>query len=68
MEAIEKSKKMKYGYKWKRFCLRLRFIGWILLCILTFGIGFLLMIPYMHATFAKFYNDVKNNPIAKIGS
>ena len=68
IEAIDKSKKMMYGYKWKGFCLGLRFIGWILVCILTFGIGFLFLIPYMHVTFAKFYDDVKNNPIAKIGS
>ena len=34
MEAINKSKKMMYGYKWKYFCLYLRFVGWILLGIL----------------------------------
>ncbi|MDB4205260.1 DUF975 family protein [Polaribacter sp.] len=27
MEAIDKSKKMMDGYKWKYFCLGLRFIG-----------------------------------------
>jgi len=61
MEAIDKSKKMMYGYKWKYFCLGLRFIGWILLGILSFGIGFLWIVPYIQISFAKFYDDVKAN-------
>lgn len=58
-DAIEKSKKMMYGYKWKFFRLQLRFIGWALLCILTLGIGFLWLIPYIQVTAAKFYDDIK---------
>jgi uncharacterized membrane protein len=58
LEAIKKSKQMMYGYKWKYFCLGLRFIGWALLCILTLGIGFLWLIPYMNVSFAKFYDDL----------
>ncbi|MDR0565437.1 MAG: DUF975 family protein [Prevotellaceae bacterium] len=38
MEAINRSKKMMYGYKWKYFCLGLRFMGWILLCAILVGI------------------------------
>ena len=59
MEAINKSKKMMYGYKWKYFCLGLRFFGWSLLCILSLGIGFLWLIPYIQVSMAKFYDDVK---------
>ena len=59
MDAIDKSKKMMDGYKWKYFCLTLRFLGWSLLCILTFGIGFLWLVPYMQISMAKFYEDVK---------
>ncbi len=58
-DAIEKSKKMMYGYKWKFFRLQLRFIGWAFLCILTLGIGFLWLIPYIQVTAAKFYDDIK---------
>jgi uncharacterized membrane protein len=58
LEAIKKSKQMMYGYKWKYFCLGLRFIGWALLCILTLGIGFLWLIPYMNVSLAKFYDDL----------
>jgi uncharacterized membrane protein len=59
MEAIDKSKKMMDGYKWKFFCLGLRFIGWSLLCILTLGIGFLWLFPYMQVSTVKFYDDIK---------
>ena len=71
MSAINKSKKMMYGYKWKYFCLQLRFLGWALLCILTLGIGFLWLIPYVQVTNAIFYDDIKNRPFveaAPIGS
>jgi len=63
MAAIDKSKKMMYGYKWKYFCLNCRFIGWFFLCILTLGIGFLWLIPYIHVSMAKFYDDVKENAL-----
>jgi uncharacterized membrane protein len=65
MEAIDKSKAMMDGYKWKYFCLGLRFIGWALLCILTLGIGFLWLMPYMQVTNAKFYDDVKANYLSQ---
>jgi uncharacterized membrane protein len=65
MEAIDKSKKMMNGYKWKYFCLMLRFIGWGLLCILTLGIGFLWLVPYIQVSSAKFYDDVKTQLILR---
>ncbi|MEN8125175.1 MAG: DUF975 family protein [Bacteroidota bacterium] len=61
MDAIDKSKIMMDGYKLKYFYLGLRFFGLALLCILTLGIGFLWLIPYAHVTFAKFYDDIKDN-------
>ncbi|MEA4982703.1 MAG: DUF975 family protein [Paludibacter sp.] len=60
-QALEKSKMMMNGYKWKFFCLGLRFIGWIILCMFTFGIGYLWLIPYMQVSYAKFYEDLKAN-------
>ncbi len=63
MDAIKKSKKMMDGYKWKYFCLGLRFFGWALLCILTLGIGFLWLMPYIQVSMAKFYDDIKANPL-----
>ena len=61
MEAIKQSKKMMDGYKWKFFCLLFSFFGWFLLSILTIGIGLLWLIPYMKATTANFYQNLKDN-------
>ncbi|TFG73978.1 MAG: DUF975 family protein [Chrysiogenales bacterium] len=58
MEALRRSKEMMRGHKWKLFCLYCRFIGWNLLCILTLGIGFLWLSPYMNTSAAAFYNDL----------
>ncbi len=63
MEAINKSQKMMYGYKWKYFCLCCRFIGWALLCCLTLGIGFLWLVPYVHVSCANFYDDVRRSHV-----
>lgn len=59
LQAIKKSKEMMLGNKWKLFCLFFRFIGWALLCVLTFGIGFLWLCPYVTVSLAQFYDDVK---------
>ncbi|MFN8415487.1 MAG: DUF975 family protein [Cytophagaceae bacterium] len=61
MEAIDKSKAMMDGYKWKYFGLGFHFFGWFILCLLTVGIGFLWLIPYMTTTFTNFYHDVKGD-------
>lgn len=58
-EALSRSQKIMSGNKWRFFCLGLRFIGWFILCLFTFGIGFLWLIPYMQVTFANFYNEIK---------
>ena len=63
MEAIDKSKKMMYGYKLKYFYLNLRFTGWVILSILTFGIGFLWLYPYIIVSTSKFYDDIKDKQI-----
>ena len=58
-EAIRKSKKMMKGNKWKLVCLGFRFTGWFLLAMLSFGIGFLWVGPYMYVSYAQFYDDLK---------
>ncbi|MEI6212159.1 MAG: DUF975 family protein [bacterium] len=59
LDAIRCSKQIMRGNKWKLFCLHWRFFGWILLCLLTCGIGFLWLGPYMSMSAAKFYEDLK---------
>lgn len=57
--AIERSMAMMEGHKMQYFLLMLSFIGWILLTILTCGIAGLWVSPYMNATFAHYYEYVK---------
>lgn len=61
LEAIRRSKEMMRGNKWKFFCLGLRFVGWAFLCVLTFGIGFLWLYPYVAVATAKFYDDLRHD-------
>jgi uncharacterized membrane protein len=64
LDAITASRKMMNGYKGKLFCLHLSFIGWALLCGLTFGIGYLWLSPYITLSVSNFYEDLKKNQAA----
>lgn len=57
--AINESMRMMKGHKMDLFLLHLSFIGWIILCVFTLGIGFLFLEPYMMTTTAHFYEDLK---------
>lgn len=57
-EAISASKVLMAGHKGELFCLELTFFGWMLLNVLTLGIGSLALNPYMNATRAAFYKDI----------
>jgi len=61
MDAIDKSMVMMNGYKWKLFVLYLWFFVVSIGCLITLGIGYLWAIPYMRATVAAFYEDIKYN-------
>lgn len=63
-DSLRLSKEMMRGHKWKLFCLFCRFIGWSLLAMLTCGIGYLWLMPYMYAAMAHFYEDVRPRPNA----
>lgn len=65
-EAITDSRMMMRGHKMELFLLDLSFIGWILLSILTCGILFIYVVPYMQAARAEFYRTLKgeNEPKA----
>lgn len=58
MEAIEQSKAMMQGNKGRLFCLHISFIGWAFLSVLTCGIGFFWLAPYINASVAAFYLEV----------
>lgn len=57
--AIERSMWMMEGYKMRLFMLDLSFIGWAFLSVLTCGIGFFFLQPYMATARAAFYENLK---------
>lgn len=57
-EAIDRSKEMMSGNRFRLFCLHLSFIGWAILCAFTFGIGNLWLTPYRQAAAAAFYREI----------
>ena len=59
MDAIMKSREMMDGHKMDLVVLQLSFIGWVLLTMLTLGIGTLWLSPYYYVTLTAFYNDIK---------
>lgn len=65
-EVLRTSREMMDGHKWDYFCLQLSFIGWIVLSILTCGLGLLLLMPYMSVAEAAFYDDLKEETIEEI--
>ncbi|RUA23614.1 MAG: hypothetical protein DSY76_09255 [Bacteroidetes bacterium] len=64
-DALKLSKEMMNGYKMKYFLMQLGFFGLALLCILTLGIGFLWLLPFIQVTNAKFYDDIKDSRIVE---
>ena len=66
LEVLRESKEMMHGNKMDLFLLHLSFIGWALLCVLTLGIGYLWLVPYMNASYASFYRF--QNPLRQINS
>lgn len=59
MDAITKSKDMMEGHKMDLFILVLSFLGWFILCLLTFGVLILYVGPYVQQTVTQFYYAVK---------
>ena len=57
-QAITASRELMDGHKLDLFCLRFFFIGWVLLSILTFGIGFIWVTPYIQAAETAFYEEI----------
>jgi uncharacterized membrane protein len=65
LEAIRRSKEMTEGHKMDLFVLSLSFIGWIILGVVTLGIGYIWIIPYMTATTTNYYINIKNQMVVE---
>ena len=63
IEAIRRSKELMRGHKWDLFVLDLSFLGWILLSLLTCGIGFIFLVPYIEMAHVEFYRELTDKAI-----
>ncbi len=57
-EIICESWNRMKGHKAQLFWLQLSFIGWFILSCITFGVGYLWLIPYMTVSLGKFYEEL----------
>lgn len=64
-EALALSKKMVKGNRNELFVLDLSFIGWYLLCAVTFGIASIYVMPYVFTTQALYYQNFKCRALAE---
>ncbi|TPR37656.1 DUF975 family protein [Apilactobacillus micheneri] len=60
LEAITKSRQLMDGHKAEYFVLRLSFIGWWFVVIITFGIAIIYVGPYYYLTTTKYYLKIVN--------
>ncbi len=56
-QIVEESERIMNGQRKSYFGLELSFFGWVLLAMLTFGIGIIFLMPYMQISIAIFYED-----------
>lgn len=57
-DCVKKSEELMKGNRGNYFLLELTFIGWAILGILTLGIGYLWLIPYMQVAMVCFYDRI----------
>lgn len=60
-ECIEKSQELMNGNRKSLFVLQLSFIGWAILAVFTFGIGYLWLVPYIQCAMIAFYKELIDN-------
>ncbi|WP_282942203.1 DUF975 family protein [Paenibacillus sp. RC67] len=61
--AVELSNRMTNGYKWRMFVLDLSFLGWYILGTIALFIGVLFVMPYVNATQAELYLELREQAI-----
>lgn len=63
-DARKASMALMKGNKWRLFCLTISFIGWFILSIITCGILFFWVLPYVATAYAAFYESIKTPVVA----
>lgn len=62
-EALRRSEEMMMGYKLDLFLLDLSFIGWHLLALVTLGLSYIYVTPYISTAKAGFYRTLSGGQI-----
>ena len=65
-EALKASCKLMRGHWWEYVCLQLSFVPWMLVSIVTFGLGFAWLVPYMSTTSAHYYLQLRPSFFEKL--
>ncbi len=60
-EALDESKRITSGHIGDLFVLYLSFIPWFLLGAITCGLALIYVVPYVQATMANYYLELKDN-------
>lgn len=60
LEALNESKRITKGAKMDLFVLQLSFLGWALLGCITCGLALIYVVPYMNATMANAYLELRD--------
>lgn len=58
-QVLARSKALVVGHRWQFFRLHCRWLGWGLLCLLTFGIASIWLLPYTKLQMVLFYEERK---------
>ncbi|WP_412989982.1 DUF975 family protein [Pediococcus siamensis] len=58
VDCITMSRKLMDGHKWEFFLLKLSLLGWLALCLFSFGIGFIWYVPYSQGVYTAFYKHL----------
>ena len=61
VDALKKSWEMMKGHKADLFVFYLKFIGWVLIGIITCGIGMFFVVPYIQTAQLYYYRELKNS-------
>jgi len=59
LDVIKESKRLTNGYKWDLVVFNLSFLGWILLGMITFGLAYIYVLPYMSVAEVMYYDELK---------
>lgn len=58
-QAMKASRRLMRGHKMELFFIELSFLGWAILSLLTFGIGYFFLNPYFVATKTAYYDSIR---------